>query len=360
MKTATAEYARAVAAGSRPVIEVRSWLGAEDLGLVPVVTGTWQVRESTDDQVPGEVTFSVPNLPDWRAGGIPDHPLGQFGQQLEVRVGSQMKGADEPELLPQGWFRITDVVPNGDVIDVTGTGLLCLVQQARFLAPYTAAKAASRQAVIKKILQGILPVAFDGVADETFPGGTWDRERIDALYEVVQGWPARVWVDETGTVVVSPVWSDRLTSADVSILDGPGGSLVEVTMAPTPETAFNGYVVSTVPEGDEAPVTGKALLASGPMRWGGPYGYRPGFYASPVLKPVVSQLTSVATAMVQRARRRAETMTITALPDARVEVGDVVRVRSQRQSVDRLARVTERQLTRTQLQLVAAWTGSAV
>lgn len=359
MRTASDGYERAVRAGHRPVIEVRSWLGDEDLGLVPVVTGTWQIRESADDTVPGEVTFSVPNLPEWRAAGVPDHPLAQFGQQVEVRVGSMVQGWERPELLGQGRFRITDVIPNGEVIDVRARGLMCLVEQARFLAPFTAAKSSGRQAVITKILQGILPVAFE-VADETFPGGTWDRERIDALYEVAQGWPARVWVDETGTVVVSPIWSDTLSAADLEVLDGPGGSLIEVSPAPAAASAFNAYVVSTVPEGDEAPVSGQATLSSGPMRWGGPYGYVPGFYASPVLKPVRSQLTAVARSLVERARRRAETMTIAALPDARVQVGDVVRVRSQRQGVDRLARVTQRQLTRTQLQLIASWTGSAV
>lgn len=350
LRDASERFARMVLRSRQTTIEVTSWLGAEPLGEVPVVLGSWEIIDAEDEQVPGEIRFDVPNNPEWRPVGN-DHPLARFGQQVQIRVGIVVRG--EPELLNMGRFRITEVNPDGEVISVTAQGLLVNVERARFLAPYTVKSGTTRQAAIQRMLQGILPVAFD-VPDETMPTGTWERERIDALQEIVQAWPARIWVDDTGVAVVSEPWPDAISVADVEYTFAAGANLLAVNPSPTPERDFNGYVVSTVPEGDEAPVTGQYLLPFGPMAWGGPYGFNPGFYASPVLPPDANRLAAIAKTMTERSRRRNDTVDVSALPDPRVTVGTTAWIRSP--EYEALGRITRVQHTRTLLKATLAVT----
>lgn len=356
MRLATDAFGDAVVNGGRPVFEVTSWLGSTNLGPVEVVTGTWTVTDAEDEEVPGQVSFSVPNSAAWRPTS-PDHPLGRFGQQLQIRAGYDR--ATGPEFVPLGWFRIMSVVPNDEVLQVDARGLMINMQRARLLSPFTAAKNSTRRAAITMLTKGILPVSYD-LADEQFPGGTWEEDRLGAMREIVQGWPGRVYVDDDGVLVVGPGWSDTLGAANVNILDGPGGTLRNLEPSPVTENEFNAYKVSTVPEGDESPVSEVAYLRTGPMRWGGPYGYNPGFYASPLLKPVRAQLQAVAQAMVQRARRRVEQVEITATPDYRIELGDIVRARSTRQGWDGRVRVVKVQHSRTATVITGAYSGSAL
>ena len=361
MRDASTAFAASISGAHKPVIRISSWLGDQLLvDELPVVPGTWQVTDDDDAQVHAQLAFQVPNVPEWRPTS-PDHPLNNLGQEVNVAAGIELAGS--PELLPLGIFRILACRPNDDVLDVTAACRMVNIERYRFLQPFDVTVGASRAATLAKITQGVIPLSVE-VADQTTAAATWEESRIDAVQEIVDGWGARYYVDETGVLVIAPAWSDVLDAPVVELVDGPGGTLLDVTpdeMVDDDESGrFNAYKVSTVPEGDEAPVSATAYLESGPMRWGGPYGYRPGFFASPLLKADVAELQQVAKSLVERSRRRTETVTFTAGPDPRVEVGDVARLRSSSAGLDLTARITKVQHTRSGLTGTAAYTGSAV
>ena len=62
------------------------------------------------------------------------------------------------------------------------------------------------------------------------------------------------------------------------------------------------------------------------MTYGGPYGYRVGYYSSPLLPNNRTSLFEVATRMCQRSRRRTDAITVQTPPRYELEIGDVVRL----------------------------------
>lgn len=340
MRPASSTYAAAVRRGGTSTVTVTAWLGDQYLAEVPVVLGSWEVTDAEDDATPGTIRFQVPNTPEWRPTA-PDHPLGWYGQTVQLRAGY---GA---ETLPLGVYRLDRPTITDETIDVTGRGLMCRVEDARFLEPWKAT-GLTRAGAVRRLLAGILPVAFVGVVDEALPEVVEDRERLDALQAVLEGWPARVHVDDSGVAVITPPFDDLRPGAPLlDFVDGPAGTIesVDPSADGADEGVFNGYSVSTQPDATTAQMTESWVMLDGPMRWGGPYGYRPGFFSSGFLTASRARLRTIAETMTRRAVRRQDAVSFQAAPDYRAQIGDVVRVRDSRVGVDmvgRLTRITHR------------------
>lgn len=336
--------ARAALSGQeRLVIEVTAWLGGRYLGNVPIVSDSWQVSDTADVTVPGGVEFDVPNLPQWRPLA-PTHPLAAYGQRYRVRVGFG------DTLVTWGWYRANRSVPSGPTISASGKGLLHELERARFTRPLQTTSGQTRSQVMATLCRGIMPLHIaPSLPNPVVPVTTWDEDRLAAAWEVVESWPARMSVDDAGVIVVEPAWSDTRAGAPVGeLVDGPGGLLVDLDAAGDPdEDAFNAYVVANVPEGEAAPVVAVWTMPDGPMRWGGPYGYHPGFFSSPLNPADPAKLLAIGERMTRRQVGRQGRWKFTALPDPRFEVGDVVRLRHRAQGVDTTVRVINLTLTRS-------------
>lgn len=347
------EYGTRVQRGASTRLRAQVWLGTRNLGDVPVVNGSWQVSDADDQQVPGSVRFDVPNEARWRPTG-PGHPLAGMGQQVQVWCGTDV--ATGTEWLPLGRYRLSAPDRNRQTLTVTGTGLMTNLERSRLLAPWTSPKGSGRKAAFGRLVGGILPWRIVGVTDETMPPLTVERERLDGLREILDAWPARMSMSDTGVLEVLPPWNDDAPGAPVvSFLDGPGGTLVSVSARPDTSSMFNGYAVSTVPDGDAAPVTETYVQPSGPLAWTGPYGQFPGFFSSPTLPANRARLRQVAVNLTQRAARRRDAYEVVAAPDPRVQVGDVARVRSAGTGVDIIGRVTAVTHARTSLTCTVAY-----
>ncbi|MFT4295645.1 MAG: hypothetical protein QM582_09565 [Micropruina sp.] len=332
-----------IRAGGILTIEITSWLGENLLGVIPVVAGSWKVTDTYGVTVPGTVEFSVPALDQWRPVA-PDHPLAAVGQRFRVRVGYG------DQLVTWGWYRAARPVREGAVIRCTGIGLLRDVERARFTRPLQSKTGQTWRAVLADLLRGILPVDFDAApADAVQPVTTWEEDRLAAVWEIIESRPARLVIDDSATAVVLPPWNDTAPGPAVAqLVDGAGGTLVELDPdGDTDEDPPNGYVVSTVPDGDVEPITEVWTMPDGPMKWGGPYGYNPAFFASPLNPSDRVKLRAIAERMTRRAVQQTLRFGVVSLPDPRLEVGDVVHVRSARYGVDGLARITNLALTRT-------------
>ena len=338
----------------RPRFEVTSWRAGVQLGgPLPVVEGSWEVTDQAEVKVPGTVSFSVPNLPEWRpVGGDWQHPLALYGQRVRVRVGFN----PATSLHQWGWYRLTSVAVAGATIQVQGQGLMRNVERGRFLTPFGVG-GWTRPYTLGRILQGIVPYSIaTALGAPILPSSLWERERLDAVWDIVETWPARLYVSDSGVVTVTTPWNDATPGAPVwAIVDGEGGNLVQLDPAQASGQDAdqpNAWVVSTQPQGAETRMTETWVQPDGPMRWdtvGNGYGQNPNFFESPLLPQNRMVLQQVARDRGARGQRLQTRFRFVALPDSRPHVGDVVTVRSAQHAVAGVGRVLSLALTRTAL-----------
>lgn len=334
MRRASATWAAAVQHGSASLVEVTSWYAGQRLATVPVVSASWSVIDSCDAQTGGTLAFDVP-AKGWKPTR-PEDPLAGCGQLLRLRIGQRT--GRTVEWVPAGVFQARPATLNGDVLHVEGVTALKVAEESRLIGPMTFA-GRTRGWAVRRLLQGIAPVRV-AVADEAMPAWTCEQDRLAGLVQITDAWPARMMVDDLGTVVVAPVFNDDSPGSPlITVTDGPGGTLVDVQPAEATGNRYNAYRVTSVPEdGSSEPVSETWQLPTGPFRWGGPFGYQPSFFESPLLPRDRAKLRSVARAMTLRAQRRMDAYTVTAAPDARMQAGDVVRVKSSADGLDFIGR----------------------
>lgn len=324
-------------------LELTSFLDGVNLGEIPVVSGSWVVRQETGVTVPGSVEFDVPAEDAW-IPLRPDHPLQGMGQRVRARVDQDGTG-----WRTWGWYRLARPKREGAVIRCSGAGLLREAERFRLTESWQTVTGNTRAGVLRALLAGVLPVVIDGVTDEAMPVTLWEEDRLAAVWEIIESWPARAELREQ-TLWVLPAWNDAAPGTPTGqLVDGAGGVLVE--LQPTEDNAdpFNGYVASTVPAGDETAVVRLWTMPDGPMRWGGPYGRNPGFHASPLNPSDPAKLLAIAERLTRRAVAVGMTCEFTALPTARFELGQVVSVRSARHRIDGVGRILSLDLTRAAL-----------
>ena len=192
---------------------------------------------------------------------------------------------------------------------------------------------------IRWLCRPMTPVVFDLVADRAIGAETFtDRDRMAALTKTLEAWPA-VAEPRPGYLLVRPPYGADGDVPEAEYFDGPGGTLVSVSPTWPAELAPNGCFVASAPQSGFA-VSGRAAMDVGPFRWGGPYGFVPDFFASPVLT-TDAQCRDVAVARLARAQRRAYRVKGTLVPDHRLQVGSIVRlVTADTDVVARVAAVT--------------------
>lgn len=337
--------------GSRSTIRVHAVRGDGWAGEIDVVAGTWEITD--DGTLNGQsLRLDVPNTPEWRPID-PLDPLAPYGQELIVELGSE--AGSRLQAAPAGVFRIMSSTPMEDVLQVEAKGRGVNIERARFTRPVTIPSATKRADALTRIIGHVIPHRIEGASLTAALNRavTWEDDRLEAVGDLLSGWHARGHVDDFGVLIISPQWPSVAPDADpdVEFLDGATGTLIALESPPFGPRGegYNAAIVSTVPEGDEAPVTEAWALTTGPMAWGGPYGYHPRFYSSPMLKPDRAELKSLAEALVRDSLTGTQVFRFRAAPDWRVQVGDVARVRSARQGVDLLGRITALTHTRTEV-----------
>lgn len=318
-----APYGRLRAAGHvRPVVEVTSWLGADYLGTIDVISGT--VSDDEGDKARAQLELTIPaSIP---AGDTA--PVGRAGHVLRVRAG--LAGHDQAPVTwaDLGHFLIDQVEPADDGVrrlTAVSEGL-ARITHARFLHVPVVWAAELVSTRLRWIIGGMAPVSFDTrLADRMLTAGEpfEERERIDALWQTVESWPATIEQTGSGLLVRPPYEADGDTP-ELEYTDGPGGTLVACTTTQPEELPANAVVATSSAEDNNSTAT--ATITVGPYAWGGPYGCRPRFYASPVLT-TNAQCEAAARSQLARAQRRAYRVTATLIPDWRIIVGTVVRLR---------------------------------
>lgn len=307
-------------------VNLSSWLGEDLLATdIPVSDGVEICNRS--DQVPEYVTLTIPRF-DRGVNWMPvtdEDPLSANGQRLKVSLGVGV-GPDGVEWFQRGEFLIKDTKREGDSIQVTAVGLLYLVQEAGFVSPFQ--PSGNIGATLRALIEPAVSADLDSAPDDRSVPSTinWDN-RIGAVYELLDAWPAVGRMTELGYLEVLP--DDVPTVAVRSFSDRRGGTMVSATGTSTRDGGFN-VVVATGTAADGGEVRGQAVVTSGPWAYSGgvanplpvPFGY-----ASPLLT-TNAMCTAAANTVLRRKMREGvlRRFEVRCVPDPTIQLGDCVAI----------------------------------
>jgi hypothetical protein len=311
----------------RTLLSVQSWLGGELLADdVPVSSAS----EETDRtlSVPERVTFTVPRRyrgESW-SPVADDSPVAANGQQLRVQLGVGLAGP-QVEYWQRGWFVIQDSEVSGDSVSVSAVGLLTLIDEAKLVSPYQ--PSGTLVSTLRGLIEPALTVVVDDALDDrAVPSGVnYDEDRLGAVYELLDAWPADVRTTEEGYLhVTAPAAAG---SSVRSLTNGAGGTIIRATGRSTREQGFNA-VVARGTDAAGTQIQGVAYASSdGPKGYGSAFNPLPVpyFFSSPLLTTVAQCQAAAATILARLQRESAaQTFEVECVPDGRLVAGDVVTV----------------------------------
>lgn len=307
---------------------VASWQGTTlRAAQVPVVGGTW-VADATR-QVPDRLTLTVARgaRDEWVPGEDTTHPLARYGQELDVTVVVGDASGRRTWDVPIGRAPIQDwTAPDpGDVV-VEAAGVLQRVADDRLPRPESPLPGATLGSEFRRLMTPGIPVRIVGLADRPAASSfAWDEDRLAALYDLADAWPASLSVTPQGGVLLGPPTPATFPGPVLTWTDGEGGTVVSAPRSDTRDGAYNAVVArgtSTAPDAEQ--VSYEARVTSGPMAVTGPYGPVRRFFASPLLT-TVGQCQAAATSILASSVRPSRTVTVTCASDPRVELWDPVR-----------------------------------
>lgn len=307
-----------------------AWLdGALLAESVPVHRGRLSADGSS--QVPERLSFSVPRWADrrdWLPGDDATHPLARFGQYVipTIVITSPITGIQYETVLGrfkvQSWKHDTD---NG-LIQVEAVGRLQLAADDRLpspLAPTGTFASEFRRLLPPGLSAAISPALVDRQCPRSME---WSDDRIGALYEIADAWPARIRTDQWGQIAVLPALADTPTPV-VSLTDGEGGTVIGTARADTRDQAYNRIVVraSGTDTSDKPPIQAVVDQTSGPMRTAGPYGVVTKYWSSPLIT-TEGQAREAGVTMLANSLRPSRTVPVTLAPDPRLDLDDAVEI----------------------------------
>lgn len=305
-------------------VQAESWLGDQLLSdNIPIISGSETVDLTI--KVPEKISFNVPRVVqgvNWSPSEV-DHPLASNGQRLRVSLGIGMPDGIT-HWLQRGWYVVGESAPDGDNVTVTAYGLLKLVDEARLVSPYQ--PSGTLVSTLRGLLEPALTVYVDpALTDRSVPSGiNFDEDRLQAVLDLLDAWPAEGRVTEDGYFYVSPPVSVSTSSTPDLVL---AATVADVVGSNTRDGAFNCVVArGTAPDGGQ--VQGVANVTKGPFTLGGNFNPLPVpyFFESPLLTTVAQCNASARTVRDRLLRTAAKKMTGTIVPDPTLQGGEVLQV----------------------------------
>lgn len=339
MQTVGADFLAALNGSHTPTVTVDAWYdGVLVMEGVHVDSGSVTVDGSRT--IAGSLTLASVSedgslVPDrW------DAPLAPYGSQLHVRAGVRY-GAGATDQVSLGWYRIDSADPQewyapyqvgsdirwvcrGMQVTTQSSDRMSLVDDARFLSPEVPASTTSVIAEIKRLVQGLVPVAdMTGVADAAIPASiAYQTSRVQAIQDLadVLGRVARIDPDGAlelipKAVSTTPVWTVSITEQQV----------IDWSRKLDRADLYNG-VVSTGQKADGTPVQASTIETSGPLRWDGPLGRIPYGHSSPLITTETAAKADSEVLLTRLIRDRVAPITVTCTPNPALEWGDCVKL----------------------------------
>lgn len=311
-------------------IRAESWLGdtllADD---IPIADGSESRDRSLN--IPEQISLTLPRRDrgfDWAPGIDATHPLAAYGQQLRIDYGVDVGG--QYEWINRGWFLITDSSTDGDTVSVTCAGLLSLIDEAKLVAPFQPSTTDTLGSTIRSLVEPALTTILDGtLTDRAVPiGMQWDTDRLAAVTEVLNAWPADATVTQDGYLLIGPVTDSG--SPVLTLTDDPhSGTVIQWQGASSRDGAFN----TVIAQGEDS--AGNQIQgvvydqnSASPFYIGGAFNPFPVPYSyqSSLLTTVTQCRTSAAATLKRLRRTSSRKIGVTMVPHPGLIAGDIVTV----------------------------------
>lgn len=310
---------------SHPVsTRVECWRGGVFQGVAPLLSG--ELTENADQFVSGTLDLEIAATDSEGRNWIPRAPedaLNVYGSQVYVAY-SVGRASGTPITVGLGWFVVDEWEESGGVISVSALDVRDQLRTARLLAPTAPASGGWFGTELRRLIGGRLPLDMSQApTDRRVPSGmAWDEDRAEAIEELLTAWPARLELDPDGVLIVLP--ADLASQpADVQLVEGQGGTVVQRSSSATREGLYNVVVArgEDTENTDAPPVTGYAAVEnpSSPLFVRGPMGEVVTFFASPLLR-TVDQATVAANTLLAKGQRVASSVPVAVLPDPRLGI----------------------------------------
>lgn len=323
------DEALAIVRGDQTIrIRAESWLGGQLLADdIPVASAT-ETRDASL-AVPERISLTVPRRDrgfDW-SPYTADHPLACYGQQLRIDYGVEV--GRHTEWINRGWFLVDDFDTEGDEVQVTALGLLQLIDEAKFAAPFQPASGDTLASLTRALVEPALTAVIDSaLTDRSVPlGMQWDEDRLGALTEVLTAWPADARVTEDGILMVEPLVETGAAVFELS--EGVDGTVVRWQGAGSRDGACNAVVaVGEDLTGNQIQGVAYDTAPGSPLRYGGSFNPLPVPHKtqSPLLRTITECKASAAATLQKLRRSASRRLTVTMLPHPGLMTGDIVSV----------------------------------
>lgn len=337
MKATTARFATAVTASHHLASRVDVLHNGTPVATLDVVTTglvTLDDGANRRGRLTG-LTLADPDrtlAPDGRLGDL----LGEPGAELQPWRGIAYPDTD-PELIPLGVYRLDTVdvndTPAGQTIAITGPDRSAAAQDDRFVDTTTYPAGTNLGDLIRALIASAVPAARVWLPSTTatlsepvvWEAGTdaWAAAQTigDAL-----GWG--LWWDGTGDLRGGPT-PEPFTQPAVATIAATGatGTVLNRLGSISRADIYNAVVATGEAVGTTPPVRGIAydLDPTSPTVYGGPFGRRPRFFASPLIT-TQSQATATAASLLERYRKATRRWRLTTVPHPHLEPGDPIAV----------------------------------
>lgn len=315
-------------------VRASAWRGGQLLAeSIPLTSG--RLTADVSLAVPERVSFTVPRWDgrDWAPGEDVDHPLARYGQyvQLAIVMTSTLTGFEYETQLGRFYIQDWQYDSARGLVNVEALGVLQRAAEDRLPSPLAPRSGGTLVSEFRRLLPSGLAVAIDpSLTNRGCPRSMeWSEDRLAALYEIADAWPARLRTDQWGQVALLPTLPEVPTPV-VTLKDGKGGTVVGTARTDSRDQAYNRVVVraSNTDAPNKAPIQAVVDQATGPMRVGGPYGVVTKFWSSPLITTAVQARLS-GTTMLANSLRPSRTIPVTLAPDPRLDLDDPVEVISE-------------------------------
>lgn len=323
MLTSSAQYGAALLQPHRRVSRVSVRTPDGELLAEPTDITTGQVQAHLTSRVSRTANFSAPL---WWLPVAGDDPLSPSHAIAHIEAGiSYVDGAEEMFPIFTGRIYAASMDSAG-LVGFRADDLAADVLAADFEQPVNSQLGASTVAEAQRLILEGYPWATFGTNDVTdafVPKLTWDDDRgkaLDDLAAVVEG---RWFPLGNGDFVIRR-YAYEDTTPQLTLTDGPQGTLSGATVALTADGTYNSVVVLAERLDGGAPirVVERNLNATSPFRYDGPFGRR--------VKKVRMQTAAgladaqrVARAQLAAASALTRQWSMSCTADYRIEPGDV-------------------------------------
>ncbi len=234
-------------------------------------------------------------------------------------------------------------------IDVQAVGLLELIDEARLVSPFQ--PTGTFVSTVRALVEPALTVIVDpALTDRSVPAGiNYDEDRLGALNEVLDSWPAEAQITPQGVLYVTTAgdpsdfdWSFYVVNR--SNIDNPRiATAIEFRGGSTRDGAFN-VVVARGTAADGAQIQGVAYdLGNGATSYNGPFNALPVpfFYSSPLLTTQTQCNAAAQTVLNRKTRQTYGRYDLEAVPLPVLVGGDMVMVAPTHSDSDNVLAVIE-------------------